>query len=180
MDDESHGAGRRKRQIARGVAAALGAGFLFWAGPQVRDHAYLVAPIVGVAIGLVWIFDVPQWLFSGIDAARHKVSGVEHDGRHEWYGFRGRRVRLFLDANGSPWFLLRDIAPLLGIQRGDRALDHYGASEAATLAAADGERCLSEAGLRRLLAHVQHENAGAMLLWLEREVLMPLGRRGGP
>jgi len=179
MDDESYGAGRRKKWIVRCVAAALSVGFFLWAGSHVRESAFLLFPIVGVAIGLVWIFDVPQWLFSGIDAARHKVAGVEHAGRHEWYGFRGRRVRLFLGADGSPWFLVRDVAPILGVDDPDHALSHYEAFEAAPLAAAEGERCLSEVGLRRFLAQTPHAESGAMLLWLEREVLLPLRRRSG-
>src|SRR5258706_12100062 len=37
-------------------------------------------------------------LFDSLEAAKHHVQGVEGDHRHEWYAFKGQRVRVFLDA----------------------------------------------------------------------------------
>ena len=177
--DESYESARRKKWLFRAVAGILGGAFIVWAGMRLRESAFLLFPIVGVAIGLVWIFDVPQWLFTAIDAARHKVAGVEHAGRHEWYGFKGARVRVFLDDAGAPWFALKEVAFILGIRDTGDALRHFEAAEAAAPAFADSEQCLSEAGLRRLLAHTSHPEVGPMKLWLEREVLFPLKRRKG-
>jgi hypothetical protein len=175
--DLSEEAERRRKWITRIVAVILGGAFLVWAGMNVAANAFLLFPIAGVVIGLVWALDVPQWLFSGIDAARHKVAGVEHAGRHEWYAFKGHRVRVFLSDTSAPWFPVKEIAHLLDLKEPERVLRHFGVSEAATPPFSGGERCLSEAGLRRLLAHTQHPDTGPLKLWLEREVLFPLSRR---
>jgi len=177
--DESDPSVRKRQWAVRAVSAVLGGAFVVWASVQLPSSPFLVFPIAGVALWLAYVFDLAELPFAAVRAARRKVAGVEHTGRHEWYGFKGRRVRLFLDAGGAPWFLLRDITPILGVEDPDQALRHYGASEIAPLDAAERERCLSEAGLRRLLAHTPHSEAGAMLLWLEREVLLPLRRRRG-
>jgi hypothetical protein len=177
--DESYASERKRKWAGRAVAAILGGAFVVWAGMHLPGNPYLVFPIVGVAIGLVYVFDLPELMFAALRAARLKVAGVEHAGRHEWYGFKGRRVRLFLDEGGAPWFAVKDVAPILDIADAEDALRHYGAAEVATLSDAHGEQCLSEAGLRRLLAHAAHPEAGALTLWLDREVLLPLRHRGG-
>jgi len=174
---ESYQSERWRKWIVRTVAAVLGGGFIFWAGTHLVGNAFLLFPIAGVAIALVWILDVPQLLFTAIDAARHKVAGVEHGGRHEWYAFKGRRVRVFLDGSGAPWFALNEIAYLLDLEDPGSLLRHFGTAEADAPPFAGGEKCLSEAGLRRLLAHTQHPEAGPMKIWLEREVLFPLQHR---
>ena len=157
--------------IVRAVAAILGGLLVFWAGRHLTQNPFLLFPIAGVAIVLVYLFDAPQIFFTAIDAARHKVQGVEHAGRHEWYGFRGRRVRVFLDESGAPWFAANEIGLILGVKD---------AAEAVEPPFAGGERCLSEAALRRMIAHSHHPDASALKIWLEREVLFPLqrGKRG--
>ena len=133
--------------------------------------------VAGAVIVLVYVFDAPQLVFSALDAARRKIRGVEHDGRHDWYGFRGTTMRLFFDDAGLPWIAVKEIALVLRIDDVAQALRHYGPAEFAAQSLANGEQCLSEIGLQRLLKHSRHRDAHALLLWFEREVMLPLRRR---
>jgi hypothetical protein len=175
LDDQE----RRTGWIVRVAAAILGGLLVYWAGRQLTESPFLLFPIAGVAIVFVFLFDLPQLLFSAIDAARHKVQGVEHAGRHEWYAFHGQRVRVFMDESGAPWFAASEIAAILGIRDAAEALRAYSASEAGQPDFARGERCLSEAGLRRAIKYSKHPDASALGIWLEREVLFPLRQRKG-
>ena len=139
--------------------------------------AFALFPVVGVVIVLVYLFDAPQFLFSVIDAARHKVAGVEHNGRHEWYGFRGTRMRLFFDEAGAPWIAVKELALVLGIDDVAETFRLYRPSEFSAPSFADGEECVSEVGLRRLVKYSRHQDAHALKLWFEREVLLPRRRR---
>jgi len=134
-------------------------------------------PLVGWAILLVWLFDAPQLLFSLFDAAKHKVAGVEGEGRHEWYGFRGTRLRIFLDGSGAPWLAVKEFAHVLDIGDVKESFRLYGPSEYAKPPFADGEPCISDRGLRRYLKYSKHPDAHAVKLWWEREVLLPTKRR---
>jgi hypothetical protein len=115
-------------------------------------------------------------LFSGIESARRYVDGVEGDHRHEWYAFRGQRVRVFLDAKQQPWFAATDIAHILDLKVDKLTFRAYGPSEYGAPESAS-EPYLSERGLRRLLKYSKHLDAGAIGLWLEREVLRVLEKR---
>lgn len=131
----------------------------------------------GVVIVLVYTFDVPEVLFAGYYAAKKKVQGVEHAGRHDWYGFHGSTIRVFFDETRKPWMAAKEIAHILAVGDVPEAFRGYRSSEFAKQPFAADEYCLSEAGLRRLLNASQHPEAHAMLLWLERDVLFPLHRR---
>jgi prophage antirepressor-like protein len=98
------------------------------------------------------------------------------DHRHEWYAFRGRRVRVFLDADRRPWFALGEIAFILSIEADDKAFRNYGPQELGIPESAS-EKCLSESGLRRLIKYSPHPDAGALGLWLDREVLLVLSKK---
>lgn len=139
--------------------------------------AFALFPVAGAIVVLVYVLDAPQAIFSALDAARRKVRGVEHDGRHDWYGFRGTTLRLYFDEGGKPWIAVKEIAQVLEIKDVAEALRHYGRAEFAAQSFASDEQCLSEAGLRRLLKYSQHRDAHALLLWFEREVMLPLRRR---
>jgi len=165
--------------IVRVAVAILSGLLVFWASRQLTQNPFLLFPLAGAAIALVFVFDLPQILFSVIDAARHKVQGVEHAGRHEWYAFHGQRVRVFMDESGAPWFAANEIAAILGIKDAAAALRAYGASEAGQPDFARGERCLSESGMRRAIKYSKHPDASALGIWLEREVLFPLQHRKG-
>lgn len=131
----------------------------------------------GVVIVLVYTFDVPEVLFAGYYAAKKKVQGVEHAGRHDWYSFHGSTIRVFFDDHHRPWMAVKEIAHILGVGEIPEAFRGYRASEFAKQPFAADEYCLSETGLRRLLKASQHPEAHAMLLWLERDVLFSLQRR---
>lgn len=133
--------------------------------------------VAGAAIVLVYVFDVPQLLFSALEGARRRVRGVEHNGRHDWYGFQGTTIRVFFDDRRRPWLAVKEIAHILRIEDVADAFRHYRAAEFAQQPFAKDEYCLSEAGLRRLLKYSRHPDAHAFLLWFEREVLIPLRRR---
>lgn len=139
--------------------------------------AFALFPVAGVAIILVYVLDAPQAIFSAFGAARRRLRGIKHDGRHDWYGFRGTRLRLFFDEVGKPWIAVKEIAQILEIEDVAVAFRHYGPAEFAAQPFASGERCLSEAGLRRYLKGSRHRDAHALLLWFEREVILPLQRR---
>lgn len=139
--------------------------------------AFALFAVAGAVIVLVYVFDVPQLLFSGVHAARKTVQGVEHAGRHDWYGFHGSTIRVFFDERRNPWMAAKEISHILAVGEVPEAFRGYRASEFAKQPFAQDEYCLSEAGLRRLLKQSQHPEAHAMELWLEREVLFPLQRR---
>lgn len=139
--------------------------------------AYAFLPVAGVAIVLVYVLDAPQAIFSAFGAARRRLRGIKHDGRHDWYGFRGTTLRLFFDEGESPWIAVKEIAQILEIEDLAATFRHFGPSEFAAQPFAGGERCLSEAGLRRYLKGSRHRDAHALLLWFEREVILPLQRR---
>jgi hypothetical protein len=164
----------RKRTLR--VATVIGCVLVVYLA-VVSLGAFALFAVAGAVIVLVYVFDVPQLLFSGAHAARKTVQGVEHAGRHDWYGFHGSTIRVFFDARRNPWMAAREIAHILAVGDVPEAFRGYRASEFAKQPFAKDEYCLSEAGLRRLLKQSQHPEAHAMLLWLEREVLFPLQRR---
>lgn len=136
----------------------------------------LVFVAAGCAILLAW-----SWrdaFLAPFERAKRHVEGVEGDHRHEWYAFKGQRVRVFLDARQRPWFALKDVAFILAQASTREAFRHYQPHEIGDPAAA-GETCLSQTGLRRLIKYSKHRDAGPMSLWLEREVLGSLANRHG-
>ena len=174
MNDFDEREAGRKRTLR--VATVVGCVLVVYLA-VVSIGAFALFAVAGAVIVLVYVFDVPQLLFSGIHAARKKVQGVEHAGRHDWYGFHGSTIRVFFDDRRNPWMAAKEIAHLLAIGDVPEAFRGYRSSEFAKLPFAKDEYSLSEAGLRRLLKSSQHPEAHAMLLWLEREVLFPLQRR---
>jgi BRO family protein len=171
FDDEQ----RRRKQWMR-VATVVGCVLVVYLA-VVSIGAFALFAVAGAVIVLVYVFDVPQLLFSGYYAAKKEVQGVEHAGRHDWYGFHGSTIRVFFDERRNPWMAAKEIAHILAVGDVPEAFRGYRASEFAKQPFANDEYCLSEAGLRRLLKQSQHPEAHAMLLWLERDVLFPLQRR---
>src|SRR5438105_4106124 len=97
-----------------GTVAALVAIGMFVRKGDTQSAGFLVFAVVACTI-----LCARSWtgsLFTLIQAAKRHVEGVEGDHRHEWYAFRGQRVRVFLDANQEPWFALNEIAFILSIQ----------------------------------------------------------------
>jgi hypothetical protein len=115
-------------------------------------------------------------LFTALHRAKRYVEGAEGEHRHEWYSFKGQRVRVFLDGAQRPWFALNEIAFILGVKAGKNAFRHYGPHEFGIPESA-AEHCLSEVGLRRLIKFSPHPDANALGNWLEREVLRVLRNR---
>ena len=155
------------------LAVIAGTG-LFMRKGQALPAILLLFVAVGFAVLFAW-----SWtgsLFTMLHRATRYVEGVEGDHRHEWYAFRGKRVRVFLDATQHPWFALSEIAYILELEPDESTFRHYGSLEYATPASA-GEKCLSESGLRRLIRYSAHPDAGALGLWLERDVLRLLRNR---
>ena len=174
MNDFDEREASRKRTIR--IATVVGSVIVLYLAFTTLGAFGLFA-MAGVIIVLVYTFDVPQFLFSGYYAAKKKVQGVEHAGRHDWYGFHGSTIRVFFDERRNPWMAAKEIAHILAAGDVPSAFRGYRASEFAKQPFANDEHCLSEAGLRRLLKQSQHPEAHAMLLWLERDVLFPLQRR---
>ena len=174
MNDFDAQEARRKRLLR--IATVVGCVLVVYLA-VVTIGAFALFAVAGAVIVLVYVFDVPQLLFSGVHAARKKVQGVEHAGRHDWYGFHGSTIRVFFDERRNPWMAAKEIAHILALGDVPQAFRGYRASEFARQPFANDEYCLSEAGLRRLLKQSTHPEAHAMLLWLERDVLFPLQRR---
>lgn len=132
----------------------------------------VATPVLAVALSWSWT----GLLFSPFEWARRYVAGVEGDHRHEWYAFKGQRVRVFLDATQQPWFALSEIAHILALKVDGTTFRNYRPHEFGVPATAS-ERCLSETGLRRLIKYSAHPDAGPLVVWLERDVLRVLRRR---
>jgi hypothetical protein len=129
----------------------------------------LSTPAFAVALSWNWT----GLVFAPFEWAKRYIDGAEGGHRHEWYGFKGQRVRVFLDAEQQPWFACNEIAFLLGIDDPKTAFRSYAPHEYGTPESAS-ERCLSEAGLRRLIKYSTHPDAVALGVWLERDVLRML------
>ena len=132
----------------------------------------LVTPVFAVALSRLWTGSV----FALFEWAKRHVQGVEGAHRHEWYGFRGQRVRVFIDEQRRPWFALNEIAFILGLAADGDAFRLYGPDEIGTPESAS-ETCLSESGLRRAIKYSMHPAAPALGVWLERDVLRMLRKR---
>ena len=174
MNDFDESERKRKRLMRAG--AVVGCVIVVYLA-VVSIGAFALFAVAGAVIVLVYVFDVPQALFWGVHAARKKVQGVEHEGRHDWYGFHGSTIRVFFDERHKPWLAAKEIAHILEAGDVPAAFYAYHPSEFARQPFAKDEYCLSEAGLRRLLKYSQHPEARAMLLWFERDVLFPLQQR---
>ena len=134
----------------------------------------LLFAVVVLAVLVSW-----SWtgsIFSSLARAKSYVEGVQGDHRHEWYAFKGQRVRVFLDEGNGPWFPLNEIAPILALKVGENTFRHYSPREYGIPESASAP-CVSAAGLRRLVKYSSHPDARALGLWLEREVLRVLKNR---
>jgi hypothetical protein len=129
-------------------------------------------PVLAVVFSWSWTGS----LFTALERAKRYIQGAEGDHRHEWYSFRGQRVRVFLDEKQEPWFALNEIAFILALKDEKNTFRHYGPQEYGIPESAS-ESCLSESGLRRLIKYSAHPDAGALGTWLEREVLRVLKNR---
>ena len=174
MIDFERAAAGRKRALR--VAAVVGSVIVLYLAFTTLG-AFALFALAGVVIVLVYTFDVPEIVFSGLHKARKKVQGVEHAGRHDWYGFQGTTIRVFFDEQRKPWMAAKEIAHILAAGSIPEAFRGYRSAEFGRQPFANDEYCLSEAGLRRLLKNSQHPEAHPMLLWLERDVLFPLRER---
>ncbi len=148
-------------------------------GAFLRKGNTLYATLLVATVPLLAFLFSRSWtgyLFSWFEWAQRYVQGAEGDHRHEWYSFRGQRVRVFLDEKQQPWFALDEIAFILGLKVEKDTFRHYGPHECGIPASAS-KRCLSESGLRRLIKYSTHPDAGALGTWLEREVLRMLNSR---
>lgn len=148
-------------------------------GVFVRKGDALHATMLVATVPLLAYVFSRSWtglLFTSLERAKRYVEGAEGDHRHEWYSFRGQRVRVFLDNMQRPWFALNEIAFILDVTDEKSTFQHYGPHEYGIPESAS-EHCISDAGLRRLIKCSAHPDAGALGIWLEREVLRMLRNR---
>jgi hypothetical protein len=157
------------------VAAIVAIGVFVRKGDALSASALIFA---AVACSVLFARSWTGFLLTSLESAKHYVEGVEGGHRHEWYAFKGQRVRVFLDANRQPWFALNEIAFILSMNVDKKTFRHYGPHEYGIPESAS-EDCLSESGLRRLIKYSAHPEAGALGLWLDREVMRVLGNRPG-
>ncbi|CAN5238899.1 hypothetical protein BH10PSE17_BH10PSE17_35960 [soil metagenome] len=147
-------------------------------------------------LGAVGFLFPPLVLAAGILISRYLVNGVpeafrelkwwawrEADGRHYEYAHQPMRV---IEMDGTLWLHERDVRTVLEIP--DRTLieldpEHnplidtdaevYGAPFRS------GDRCISLAGIRRIVEGRTERRAGGLLHWFERDVLGPWQRKRG-
>jgi hypothetical protein len=153
----------RIASLAGIIATLVAIGVFFRRGDS--EAAGLLV-FVAAGCGVLFAWSLRSAYLAPLEWARRYVQGVEGDRRHEWYAFKGRRVRVFLDIDTEPWLAVYDIAPILEVEPGAATFRHYGPDEYS----AQGH-CLSVRGLRRLVRYSSHRDAGALGLWLDREVL---------
>jgi len=115
IDDESK---VRKWFFRIASLAALVATFAAIGHYMSRGEAFpaglLVVIVVPIAVLVSW-----SWtgsVFTSLARAKRYVEGVEGDVRHEWYAFKGQRVRVFLDDDRQSWFAFSEIAQMLDLQ----------------------------------------------------------------
>ena len=157
-----------------GIVASIAAIGVFFRKGNASMANLLIFAAVGCAILFVW-----SWrdaLLAPFDWGKRFVGGVEGDHRHEWYAFKGQRVRVFLDEDFQPWFALNEIVFILDFKVDKDTFRNYTPQEVGIPAIAS-ERCLSERGLRHLIKYSKHRDAGALGLWLARDVLRVLKNR---
>jgi hypothetical protein len=134
----------------------------------------LTAPVFAIVFSWSWTGS----LFTLLEWAKRYIAGVEGDHRHEWYSFKGQRVRVLLDEMQQFWFALNEIAFILALEIEQRTIRHYGPHEHGIPESAS-ESCLSESGLRRLNRYGAHPDAGALGIWLDRDVLRGTKKKKG-
>lgn len=153
------------------LIAAIGA--LFRNGHAVPAILLLAAvPILAGLFSWSWT----GALFTSLERAKSYVEGAEGGHRHEWYAFKGQRVRVVLGEKQQPWFAVNEIMFILSLKDEKHTFRHYGPHEYGMPEGAS-ESYLSETGLRRLIKYSTHPDAGALGIWLQREVLRMLRSR---
>ena len=175
LDDESAGRAWLLRigSLVAIVALISAIGLFFRQGNATGAILLLVTtPVFAVVFARSWT----GFLFTSLESAKRYVQGAEGDHRHEWYAFKGQRVRVFLDGAQEPWFALNEIAYILDVKVDKTTFSNYGPQEYGVPETAS-EPCLSERGLRRLIKYSGHPDSGVLGLWLERDVLRVLRRR---
>ena len=155
------------------IAVIAAIGVFFRAG---NAPVAIVLLVTACALAVVLAWSWTGFLFASLERAKHYVDGAEGAHRHEWYSFKGQRVRVVLDDMQRPWFAANEIAFILGIEDEKHTFRHYGPHEYGIPESAS-EHYVSEAGLRHLIKYSTHPDAGALGIWLEREVLRMLRNR---
>ena len=163
----------RIASLAAIIAVVAAIGVFFRKGDSLSAIFLLfMVPLLAVVFSWSWTGS----LFTSLEWAKRYIEGAEGDHRHEWYSFKGQRIRVFFDEAQRPWFAVNEIAFVLDLKDEKHTFRHYGPDEYGNLESAS-ERCLSESGLRRLIKYSAHPDAGALGIWLEREVLRMLRNR---
>ena len=106
---------------------------------------------VGLAYAILFSWSWTGSIFSLFASSKRYVEGVEGDERHEWYAFKGQRVRAFLDDEHQPWFPVSEIAQILELKGEEKVFRNYSPREYGKPEFAP-ETCLSALGLKRLYA----------------------------
>ena len=163
----------RIASLAAIIAVVAAIGVFFRKGDSLIAILLLATvPVLAVVFSWTWTGSI----FTSLEWAKRYVDGAEGDHRHEWYSFKGQRIRVFLDEAQRPWFAVNEIAFVLDLKDEKQSFRHFGPDEYGNPESAS-ERCLSESGLRRLIKYSAHPDAGALGIWLEREVLRMLRNR---
>jgi hypothetical protein len=117
---------------------------------------------------LVLLVSSRQQLLEPFDRAVKYAQGVEGAHRHQWYGFKGQRVRVQLDIMQQIWFSSLDIAAILDLDLATKPFALFGSSQYRQFPKKT-DAYLSESGLKHLLKVSQH--------WIEREIHLDIDRQ---
>src|SRR3954471_2339671 len=96
-----------------GIVGAVAAVGVFMRKGNSQTAGMMVFAAVACALLFAWSFK--SALLAPLEWAKRYVEGVEGNERHEWYAFKGQRVRVFLDEAERPWFALNEIAFILSL-----------------------------------------------------------------
>lgn len=103
------------------------------------------------------------------------------------YLFEGNEIRVFLDENGNPWFVAKDVCNVLGLDNNREAVSHLDDDEKITVSNPDGNpragiphelKAVSESGLYSLIFRSRKPEAKKFRKWVTSEVLPALRKSG--
>lgn len=101
------------------------------------------------------------------------------------FTFENATVRIFIDKNGGPWFIAKDVCDILGLSNNRKAISSLDDDEKNTVTISDGipgnpnKTIVSEPGLYKLIMRSRKPEAKSFQRWVTHEVLPAIRKTGG-
>lgn len=99
------------------------------------------------------------------------------DAEIQSFDYNGIPLRTLVDENSKPWFVVKDLFDILGIENGHKVIARLDPTEKNTVTISNGildnpdTTIISESGLCRLALRTWHPQAKGFRHWLTHEVL---------